>query len=300
MRPGLTSFFKLIACVLIYLRFSTQGLAGAFEDARGGNVWAQFVLTRMYYSGEAVEQGEGKDTYWLQKFEEPVDGDQNRFYVATIDIWQEFEALKTLNGQSYMDARDRLLAQPDIDQRLHPYLSSGDWQDYFQAKILYGWLHDGDFYREFLREINSDEFEAEVRRWRPTILGADVVYNRYGHAARYEYKETINPLCLEYLLKMDEEGGYPGLFSKMLYAAPDPDDIDMAMSLLISTDDERIKSVMFGYLARMPRPDLAPQLEVLETFIENLKTRIAIAGDAQELVIQRRELMLMLREPQLR
>ena len=47
----------------------------------------------------------------------------------TTIMWNEFEELKALEGQSYLDARDRLLAMPDIEDRLRPYFSS----DYYTS-----------------------------------------------------------------------------------------------------------------------------------------------------------------------
>ena len=70
--------------------------------------------------------------------------------MTTSVVWKEFEELKVLEGKSYLDARNRLLAMSGIEARLRPYLSSDNWRDYFQAKVLLGWLQHGNFYREFL------------------------------------------------------------------------------------------------------------------------------------------------------
>jgi len=196
--------------------------------------------------------------------------------VSMTTVWKEFEDLKVLEGRAYLDARDKLLAMQDIEGRLRPYLSSGNWRDYFQAKVLLGWLRYGDFYREFLLELNKDDLREEVKRLRPTAVGFSSIYGRYQLNAERNYKEKINPLCLEHILKNnnydDDELWHYAIFIRMLYATPDKADIDSAISLLISTNDEQIKGVMLDYLAYMPHKIILPKLDnliqELEVFIE--------------------------------
>ena len=104
-----------------------------------------------------------------------------------------------------------------------------------------------------------------MERLRETAGGLDIIAVRYRLRAEKNYKEKINPLCLEHILKsnIDDEFWHGGIFAYMLYATPDKADIDSAISLVTSTNDEKIKDVMMTYLRYMPHKIILPKLDNL-------------------------------------
>lgn len=206
--------------------------------------------------------------------------------------WKEFEALKPLRGQAYVEARDRLLRSPDVHARLRPYLASQDWADYFQADIIAGWLRNEDLYRKVLSELDSAELEKQVDALRPTAVNLAPINTAYAYKAKTQYGEAISSLCWEAILKSTAAKDWQSdVFVHMLYATPSTKDLRATVALLMDTTDPRLKDIAASYLSWMPAKTVTP---ALEKEIAVLEVKIDKSDDYRRLVDQQEALTRVL------
>lgn len=206
--------------------------------------------------------------------------------------WKEFEALKPLSGQAYVEARDHLLRSPDIHARLRPYLASSDWAEYFQAVIIAGWLRNEDLYRGVLSELDSAELEKRVDGLRPTAVNLAPINTAYAFKAKTQYGESISSLCWEAVLKSTAAKDWQSdVFVHMLYAVPSTKDLGATVSLLMDTTDPRLKDIAATYLSWMPAKAVTPPLE---KEIAVLEAKIDQSDDYRRLVDQQETLTRVL------
>lgn len=174
-----------------------------------------------------------------------------------------FDALTQLKGKIYLAERNRFIqSQVDLRGSIQSYLLSDAWKTRIQAQIIQGWQEHHQLYVNILSQLDVVNIEDE----RKTVVGIARVWDMYALRTQQEYHEKILPLAWEVITKYYED--WPSwkviTFLYMIGAAPVEDSIEPVIFLLEETPDPSLKSAAGKTLAKLPRPAVIKQLEMLE------------------------------------